>query len=132
MNNVFEGIPANSAEEIFTDILLRPGVRIERIISTGQATPENAPYDQDHDEWVLLLKGAAGPWIDGAGERTLRPGDHVLIPVRRLHRVRWTARDEPTLWLGVHFDGQYAVTSSSPSPSGRMNMPTALDRQRVV
>src|SRR3546814_14673201 len=100
MNNVFEGIPANSAEEIFTDILLRPGVRIERIISTGQATPENAPYDQDHDEWVLLLKGAAGLWIDGEGESTLRPGDHVLIPARRLHRVLWTARDEPTLWLG--------------------------------
>src|SRR3546814_14531620 len=87
MNNVFEGIPANSAEEIFTDILLRPGVRIERIISTGQATPENAPYDQDHDEWVLLLKGAAGLWIDGEGESTWRPGDHVLIPARRLHRV---------------------------------------------
>src|SRR3546814_3542184 len=88
MNNVFEGIPANSAEEIFTDILLRPGVRIERIISTGQATPENAPYDQDHDEWVLLLKGAPGLWIDGEGESTLRPGDHVLIPARRLTRVR--------------------------------------------
>src|SRR3546814_2405513 len=77
MNNVFEGIPANSAEEIFTDILLRPGVRIERIISTGQATPENAPYDQDHDEWVLLLKGAAGLWIDGEGESTLRSEEHT-------------------------------------------------------
>src|SRR3546814_5312272 len=67
---------------------------------------------RSHDEWVLLLKGAAGLWIDGEGESTLRPGDHVLIPARRLHRVLWTARDEPTLWLGVHFDGQSAVKSS--------------------
>src|SRR3546814_3255083 len=100
MNNVFEGIPANSAEEIFTDILLRPGVRIERIISTGQATPENAPYDQDHDEWVLFLKGAAWLWIDGEGESTLRPGDHVLIPARRLHPVPLTDTNEANLFLG--------------------------------
>ena len=66
-------------------------------------TPEDAPYDQDHDEWILLLRGAAGLWIDGEKEYNLRPGDHLLIPARHLHRVTWTAPGEATVWLAVHF-----------------------------
>jgi cupin 2 domain-containing protein len=91
-----------------TALLSRPGVRIERIVSAGQATPVDAPYDQDHDEWVLLLAGAAGLWIDGDGdgdgERALQPGDAVLIPAHCRHRVTWTAVDPPTVWLAVHFE----------------------------
>lgn len=100
--NLFDPLPAPSAEETFTELLSRPGVRIERIVSTGQATPVDAPYDQAHDEWVLLLQGAAGLWLDGDGERVLRPGDHLLIPARCRHRVTWTAGDGPTVWLAVH------------------------------
>lgn len=103
MPNLFEDLPEQLAEEMFTDILSRPGVRIERIISTGQSTPADAPYDQDHDEWVLLLRGSASLWIEGEGERHLLPGDHLLIGAHRRHRVRWTAADEPTVWLAVHF-----------------------------
>lgn len=104
MSNLFDDLPQQSAEEIFTDILTRPDVRIERIVSTGQATLGDAPYDQDHDEWVLLLKGAAALWVEGAGERILRPGDHLLIPAHRRHRVLWTAEGEPTVWLAIHFE----------------------------
>jgi cupin 2 domain-containing protein len=51
--NLFEQLPAPSPDEEFVELLSRKGVRIERIVSTGQSTPEDAPYDQDHDEWVL-------------------------------------------------------------------------------
>lgn len=100
-------------EELFTDILARPGARIERIVSTGQATPADRPYDQDHDEWVLLLKGSAALWIEGEGERRLRPGDHLLIRAHCRHRVLWTAADEPTVWLAVHFDDQAASPAAA-------------------
>ena len=63
-----------------------------------------APYDQDHDEWVLLLKGGAGLWVQGQAEHVLRPGDHLLIPAHHLHRVTWTAKEEATIWLAIHFD----------------------------
>ncbi len=102
MTNLFDGLPAHADGEIFTDLLTRPGIRIERIVSTGQSTPPEAPYDQPHDEWVLLLKGTACLWIDGDGERDLHPGDHLLIPAHRQHRVVWTAKDEPTVWLAIH------------------------------
>lgn len=102
MINLFAGLPERAAEEFVTELLARPGVRIERIVSTGQTTPEDRPYDQAHDEWVALLRGGARLWIEGEGERELAPGDHVLIPARRRHRVAWTDPDAPTVWLAVH------------------------------
>ncbi len=101
--NLFDDLPVQSQDEEFVALLSRKGIRIERIVSTGQSTPEDAPYDQDHDEWILLLKGAAGLWIDGQEEYNLRPGDHLFIPARHLHRVTWTAPGEPTVWLAIHF-----------------------------
>ncbi|MFL5251288.1 MAG: cupin domain-containing protein [Rhodopila sp.] len=103
MTNLLDDLPVQMTEEVFTELLSRPGIRIERIVSHGQSTPVDAPYDQDHDEWVLLLRGSASLWIDGDGERDLRPGDHVLIPAHRIHRVTRTADDEPTVWLAIHF-----------------------------
>jgi cupin 2 domain-containing protein len=101
--NLFRDLPPRADEEVFTELLAREGVRIERIVSTGQSTPADKPYDQDHDEWVLLLAGSAGLWIEGEGERDLRPGDHVLIAAHRRHHVTRTAKGEPTIWLAVHF-----------------------------
>ena len=109
--NLFEGTPRAAPEEIFTVLLDHEGVRIERIISTGQATPADAPYCQEHDEWVLLLSGSAGLWIEADGEYSLRPGDCMVVPAGRRHRVTWTASGEPTIWLAIHF--------SAPAINGR-------------
>ena len=100
--NLFDSLPGKSEEEVITELLSRKRVRIERIVSTGQSTPENRPLIQESDEWVLLLAGSAGLWIDGEGGRDLRRGDHVLVPAHRAHRVTWTAKNEPTVWLAVH------------------------------
>lgn len=102
MPNIFDDLPEDAAEERFSDLLKRPGVRIERIVSTGQASPPGFWYDQPHDEWVLLLAGAAGLAIEGEPERRLEPGDHVFLPARRRHRVTFTAPDAATVWLAVH------------------------------
>jgi cupin 2 domain-containing protein len=101
--NLFDDVPVRAADEIFTEILAREHVRIERIVSTGQSTPVNQPLRQAHDEWVLILAGAAGIRIEGEAERSLRPGDHVFIAAHSRHWVTWTATNEPTIWLAVHF-----------------------------
>ena len=101
--NLLAGVDPAAAEERFETLLGRPGVRIERIVSTGQSSPPGFWYEQPDDEWVLLVAGAAGlQFADEAAVRELRPGDHLLIPARRRHRVAWTAQDGPTVWLAVH------------------------------
>ena len=105
MINLLEDVPARADKEIFTELLRRGSVRIERIVSTGQSTPADEPHCQGHDEWVLLLAGSAGLRIEGEDECKLRPGDHVLIAAHRPHWVTWTAKDEPTIWLAVHLPG---------------------------
>jgi cupin 2 domain-containing protein len=102
MTNLFADLPDKADTELSTDLLDRPGVRIERIVSTGQASPPDFWYDQDWDEWVLLLAGSAGLAIEGEAERRLAPGDPVFLPAHTRHRVAWTDADGPTVWLAVH------------------------------
>ncbi len=104
LTKILAPLPDATREEVFTTLLSRPGVRIERIVSQGQVTPSDNPHDQPHDEWVLLLAGAARLWIEGVGEQALLPGSAVLIPAHVRHRVTWTQADPPTVWLAVHFE----------------------------
>ncbi|MDR6851615.1 cupin 2 domain-containing protein [Sphingomonas sp. BE123] len=100
--NIFAPLPDAREAEVFTPLLERSGVRIERIVSHGQATPEDAPFVQGADEWVVVLRGSAGLRIEGRAEVALVPGDHVFIPGGARHWVTWTDPDAPTLWLAVH------------------------------
>jgi cupin 2 domain-containing protein len=102
--SLFSELPTGPLDAERMEDLHRAGaVRIERIVSTGQATPAGAWFDQRHDEWVVLLKGGAGLLLEGeAGPRTLAPGDWVLLPAGLRHRVEWTAPGEATVWLAVH------------------------------
>jgi cupin 2 domain-containing protein len=101
--NIFSNIPAQSGEELFETILEKSGTRIERIISYGQSTPIGEWYDQEHDEWVLLISGSAELLIEGeTGPRSLGPGDYLLLPARCRHRVLRTDREEKTVWLAIH------------------------------
>ena len=100
---IFQNMPPKLESEQFSDLLTAPNVRIERIVSTGQATPAGEWLDQAEEEWVLLLRGAARLLFAGeASERELGPGDYVHIPARAKHRVEWTAPDTATIWLAVH------------------------------
>jgi cupin 2 domain-containing protein len=94
-----------TSQEAFEDILTRPGVRIERIVSTGQCSPDGYWYDQPHGEWVVVLAGSAGlAFHDEPEVRVMHAGDFVDIPPHRRHRVVWTDGDAPTVWLAVHYD----------------------------
>jgi cupin 2 domain-containing protein len=104
IDNIFAGLPSAAAGEVFETIAGAADVRIERIVSHGQATPEGEWYDQQLDEWVILLSGSAGILFEGETEPCrLVSGDHLLIPAGCRHRVDWTAAECDTVWLAVHF-----------------------------
>jgi len=102
--NLFADIPKVFEKEIFETLAKSPNLKIERILSQGQATPPGQWYDQDWNEWVILLKGRAGLLFDGETNIIeLSPGDYLNIPAHRRHRVEWTDSQQPTVWLAIHY-----------------------------
>ena len=104
--NLFADVPRSLAAERIDVLVALRTARIERIVSTGQATTPGEWYDQDADEWVALLSGSARVrFEDEAAPRELRPGDWLLIAAHRRHRVEATDAAAPTVWLAVHLSG---------------------------
>jgi cupin 2 domain-containing protein len=102
--NLFDALPESSAAEVFDEILSGGGFRMERIVSTGQATPPGKWYDQSEHEWVVLLAGGAEILFEGsAASVELKPGDWINIPAHQRHRVEWTDPAQVTVWLAVHY-----------------------------
>jgi len=102
--NLLTPLPdARTAEQTST-LLTRPGLRVERIVSLGQASPPGFWYDQAEGEWVLVLAGSAKlRFADEPDARLLRPGDWLDIAPHRRHRVDWTDPATPTVWLAVFY-----------------------------
>ncbi len=103
-NNILSRLPMKSNLEIFETLAENSNIKIERIVSTGQSTPENEWYDQKQSEWVLLLKGNAT--VRFKNERqliSLTEGDYVNIPAHTQHRVESTSSDTETIWLAIHY-----------------------------
>ena len=103
MNNLFADLPTILSEELIEVLTENRHVRIERIVSTGHSSPDDFWYDQDEHEWVIVLKGAALLVFDDGESVRMKPGDHILIPAHRNHRVEWTSPREPTVWLAIFY-----------------------------
>ncbi|MDJ0730698.1 MAG: cupin [Crocosphaera sp.] len=79
MDNIFSLPNSLGDQEFFETIINNKNIKIERIISTGQTTPEGMWYDQEQDEWVILL-----------------------IKAHEKHRVIFTSSDPACIWLAIH------------------------------
>ncbi len=103
-NNIYSNIPEHIPGEIFEELVQSAACRIERIISLGHTTPKGHWYDQDRDEWIILLKGKARLLFKDRSEMLeMNPGDYIHIPAHRRHRVEYTKPDEETIWLAIHY-----------------------------
>ncbi len=101
--NLFGGLPGPQPDELVEGLLEHAGLRLERTVSTGHATPPDRWYDQEHIEWVVVLRGQATLCFEGDPEPlTMQPGDWIEIPAHRRHRVEWTDPAGPTVWLALH------------------------------
>ncbi len=105
MDNLFANVPDQAIEEL-TDVLIRnPSLRIERIVSTGQSSPDGFWYDQTENEWVVLLSGEASLRFEERDEMiNMKRGDFIEIPAGVRHRVDSTSKTEATIWLAIFFD----------------------------
>jgi cupin 2 domain-containing protein len=104
--SLFADVPDRLAAERFDQVLRLATVRIERIVSTGQATPVGEWFDQAWDEWVLVVAGAAEILLETEdAPRSMTAGDYLFIPAHLRHRVTFTDLNQPTVWLAIHIDG---------------------------
>ncbi len=103
MSNLFDDLPTDLPNELVEVLAETKRVRIERIVSTGNASPDGFWYDQVEHEWVIVLKGEAKLMFENGESVQMMPGDHVRIPAHKKHRVDWTTPDSPTVWLAVFY-----------------------------
>ncbi len=88
---------APSVGERNEEIARLSGAVVEHILSGSLPSPLD--YDQDHDEWVVLLNG--GAVLEVGGERLdLVAGDWLFLPAHVTHRLIETLPE--TSWLAVH------------------------------
>ncbi|MDD2780330.1 cupin domain-containing protein [Sulfuricurvum sp.] len=96
LNNLYRTETPVSNSEIFTPLFQNKTLKIESIRSWLKAPGEI--YDQQEDEWVVLLIGEASLEVNEQ-RLTLSAGDYCFIPAHTKHQVLSTSSD--ALWLGV-------------------------------
>ncbi len=99
--NLYEYNAAAAKKGELTDILYEDSqMRIERIVSMGQVTPDGFVYDQAEDEFVTVVRGEAIiSLLDENRELHLYEGDSFMIYSGVRHKVTYTS--SPCIWLCV-------------------------------
>ncbi|MEH6625992.1 MAG: cupin domain-containing protein [Motiliproteus sp.] len=107
MDNIFADIPEQLPEELITRVLDKPGIRIERIVSQGHRSEPGFWYEQDENEWLVLIQGQARlRFADEQQDRQLIAGDTLLIPAAVRHRVAWTSEQPPCIWICLFYPAE--------------------------
>ncbi|MCL4549961.1 MAG: cupin domain-containing protein [Bacteroidetes bacterium] len=101
--NIFDEIPDNLVNEMFEELISSKEFKLERIISKGHSSPKGFWYDQEKNEFVLLLSGSAKLSFENGESFELKPGDRLIIPPHEKHRVDWTDPEQNTIWLALHY-----------------------------
>ena len=99
--NLFDFVtPDSDGDEDVTALLERDGIRIERIVSSGQSS---GWYDQREGEFVALISGEAELEFDSGECIRMSAGDTIFIVPHKRHRVKSTSKEPPCVWLCVFF-----------------------------
>lgn len=101
--NLFESIPETIGEEIFSELARGKHMKIERILSKGQSSPDSGWHDQENSGWVAVLQGAATITFEDGADVHLHTGSYLNIPAHTKHKVACTASETETVWLAVHY-----------------------------
>ena len=103
VNNLLQPIPTDLSEEVFETLVTGSNIKIERIISKGHSTPDGDWYDQNQDEWVMVLQGHGILEYESGKTQEMKAGDSVNILKHCKHRVKWTDPNQETIWLAVFY-----------------------------
>ncbi len=107
----FDAKAFNKCGEVFETIASSANstLKVERILSRGDVSEDGFWYEQDKDEFVMLVSGCARIQT-GDSEIELKDGDCLLIPKMFRHRVSYTSSNPPCVWLAVFGDFESAFS----------------------
>ncbi len=103
VENILANVPDIFDKEIFQCLAESEHVKIEKIVSKGHTSPKTGWYNQDWDEWVMVIEGKAIISFADGHSLTLKKGDFITIPAHKKHKVDWTEPETNTVWLAVHY-----------------------------
>ena len=95
--NIYNYQQPSDGEEAIETLLQKENITINRIVSNRVI--DGQWYDQDEDEWLVLMEGEALLVFEDE-EVALCKGETFYIPRHRRHYVKRTSED--ALWLTVH------------------------------
>lgn len=102
IGNILGNIPTDLSEEVFTNIEQSNSLKIERIVSKGHTSSDW--YDQDQNEWVMVVQGSATIEYDDGAKFDMEAGSYLNIPAHQRHKVTRTDASIETIWLAIHYD----------------------------
>lgn len=100
LKNIFSNISEVGDEEQFSLLGKSPNCRIERIVSAGYSSPKEFWYDQENDEFIILIQGEATLEFED-GMVDMKAGDYLIIPKGRRHRIEKSSFEPACIWLCV-------------------------------
>lgn len=100
MDNLFAELPITAEAEQIVALLTRADLKIERIVSTGQASPPGFWYDQPHGEWVLVLRGAKRSSLSRMSRRRARSSPGTASISLRIGVIAWRGHTRASLRCG--------------------------------
>ena len=59
-------------------------------------------YDQNTDEWVLLLQGETKLEFEDNEIKEMKAGDYIFIPAHKKHRIKHSSIEPKCIWLAIH------------------------------
>ena len=101
--NIFDSLPNDLSVEVSEEIIHALTIRIERIVSKGHSSPDTGWYDQDENEWVMVVEGKATLEFEDGSKRELSTGDYINIPAHVKHKVVQTDPNQITIWLAIFY-----------------------------
>ena len=102
IRNILDLQNAGNLDKELFQTLADGSATIERIVSAGHSTPEGEWYDQEKDEWVILLQGDAVLRFGNNELINLKSGDYIFIKAHNRHRVEYTSSSPQCVWLAIH------------------------------
>ena len=101
--NIFSDPLVNkNTPESFESLVITYDLLVERIVTGESFTAPSQWYDQDKDEWVVLMQGQAELEFEDDEVLGLSKGDYIFIPAHKRHRVKAVSKSPNCIWLAIH------------------------------